>query len=83
MCTILEGAVPSLVKSGASEHGDDAGSVRDVYSTWAQSEAHFGPSAEVGPVIEGRLHAAFLQCAQEYAHAVVMIGLGFFKPVLS
>jgi hypothetical protein len=38
--------------------------------------------AKIGPVIEGRFHAAFLQCAQECAHAVVMVGLGrFVEPI--
>ena len=34
-----------------------------------------GGSAKIGPVIEGRFHVAFPQCAQECAHAVVTIGL--------
>ena len=35
-----------------------------------------GASAKIGPVIDGRFHAAFPQCAQECAHAVVTISLG-------
>lgn len=44
--------------------------MNDVWSTWAQSEAH-SASAKIGPVLEGRFHAAFLQCA----HAVLPISL--------